>query len=123
MNDKPLRSYQLPVAIQLPVTSYQLPVTSYQLPVTSYQLPATHTATWSLRWTKRPRPVSNQQARFALPAPGLRGMSNEVDMVNAVPVLFFVVWLCLIGYVVFLATRLVNAVEQIARSMAPRVPD
>jgi hypothetical protein len=34
-----------------------------------------------------------------------------------IPLLFFVVWLGLIVYVILLATRLVNAVEQIARSM------
>ena len=34
-----------------------------------------------------------------------------------VPMLFFVVWLGVIVYMIVLATRLVNAVEQIARSL------
>lgn len=39
------------------------------------------------------------------------------------PFLVFLVWLGIIIYVVFLATRFVNAVEQIARSLAQRLPD
>lgn len=40
-----------------------------------------------------------------------------------VPFLVFLLWLGAVGYVLLLATRLVNAVEQIARSLAPRLPD
>ncbi|MEO8519923.1 MAG: hypothetical protein ABI603_01090 [Acidobacteriota bacterium] len=40
-----------------------------------------------------------------------------------VPFLVFLVWLGAVVYVILLATRLVNAVEQIARSLAPRLPD
>lgn len=39
-----------------------------------------------------------------------------------VPMLFFVVWLGLIVYMIVLATRLVNAVEQIARSLTRQPP-
>jgi Flp pilus assembly protein TadG len=39
---------------------------------------------------------------------------------NVIPLLFFVVWLGLVAYVILLATRLVNAVEQIARAMTQR---
>ncbi len=36
------------------------------------------------------------------------------------PVLILLLWLGLIVYLIVLATRLVNAVEQIARSIPPR---
>ena len=39
-----------------------------------------------------------------------------------IPFLFFLMWLGLIVYALTLATRLVNAVEQIARWMAGRPP-
>jgi hypothetical protein len=39
-----------------------------------------------------------------------------------VPLLVLLIWLGLIIYALLLATRLVNAVEQIARSMASRLP-
>ena len=39
------------------------------------------------------------------------------------PLLVFLAWLSVIIYALVLATRLVNAVERIARSMAPRPPD
>ena len=40
-----------------------------------------------------------------------------------VPLLLMLVWLAVIIYMVVLATRLVNAVEQIARSLATRPRD
>jgi hypothetical protein len=43
-------------------------------------------------------------------------------MDRIIPVLFFVVWLGLIVYVIVLATRFVNAVEQIARSFTRQQP-
>jgi len=39
-----------------------------------------------------------------------------------VPGLFFILWLALVAYGIVLATRLVSAVEQIARAMIQRVP-
>jgi len=42
---------------------------------------------------------------------------------NLIPFLFFAVWLALIGYVILLATRLVNAIEQIARALSERPPN
>ena len=39
-----------------------------------------------------------------------------------VPFLFFLIWLGVAIYVLLLATRLVHAVEEIARSMAGRPP-
>lgn len=39
------------------------------------------------------------------------------------PFVFFLVWLGLIVYAILLATRLVNAVEQIARTLAERAPN
>jgi hypothetical protein len=39
---------------------------------------------------------------------------------NLLPMLFFLVWLGVVLYAVILATRLVNAVEQIARALAQR---
>jgi Flp pilus assembly protein TadG len=42
---------------------------------------------------------------------------------NVIPLLFFVVWLGLVAYVILLATRLVNAVEQIARALTQRLPE
>jgi hypothetical protein len=44
-------------------------------------------------------------------------------LLSLVPMLFLLVWLGLIVYGVLLATRLVNAVEQIARSLAERPPE
>jgi len=45
------------------------------------------------------------------------------SMLNIVPLLLFVVWLGVIVYMIVLATRLVKAVEQIARSMTARLSD
>jgi hypothetical protein len=39
------------------------------------------------------------------------------------PFLVFLLWLGVIVYVLLLLTRLVNAVEQIARSLPQRLPD
>jgi hypothetical protein len=39
------------------------------------------------------------------------------------PMLFFLLWLALIAYVIVLATRLVSAVEQIARALTQRLPE
>ena len=39
------------------------------------------------------------------------------SLINVIPFLFFLLWLAPIVYVIVLATRLVNAVEQIARVM------
>ena len=44
-------------------------------------------------------------------------------LVNVVPFLFLIAWLGFIVYAVVLATRLVNAVEQIARAMTQHLPD
>jgi hypothetical protein len=43
-------------------------------------------------------------------------------MEPVIPLLFFVLWLGLIVYAIVLATRLVNAVEQIARSLNRQHP-
>ena len=40
-----------------------------------------------------------------------------------IPFVFFIVWLGIIVYGLLLGTRLVNAVEQIARAMTERLPD
>ena len=45
------------------------------------------------------------------------------NLFPVVPFLFFILWLGLLIYTVVLATRLVNAVEQIARAMSARRPD
>jgi Flp pilus assembly protein TadG len=42
---------------------------------------------------------------------------------SLVPMLFFLLWLGLIAYGIVLATRLVSAVEQIARAMTQRFPE
>ncbi len=44
-------------------------------------------------------------------------------MVPFVPFLFLIIWLALIVYAILLATRLVNAVEQIARLLEQRPPN
>lgn len=41
---------------------------------------------------------------------------------SLIPFVFFILWLSVIVYAVILATRLVKAVEQIARTMALRSP-
>lgn len=46
---------------------------------------------------------------------------NEVFSV--IPFLFMLVWLGLLVYGIMLATRFVNAVEQIARALSQRTPD
>jgi hypothetical protein len=45
------------------------------------------------------------------------------DVFPIVPLLLMLLWIGLIVYLLVLATRLVSAVEQIARSLAPRGPD
>ena len=40
-----------------------------------------------------------------------------------VPLLFFLLWFALVIYVIVLATRLVNAVERIARALTQRPPE
>ena len=40
-----------------------------------------------------------------------------------IPFVFFILWLGIVVYVILLGTRLVNAVEQIARAMTERLPD
>ncbi len=45
------------------------------------------------------------------------------NVFSVIPFLFFIVWLGGIVYVIVLATRLVNAVEQIARAVTQRLPD
>ena len=40
-----------------------------------------------------------------------------------IPFAFFILWLGIVVYVILLGTRLVNAVEQIARAMTERLPD
>ena len=45
------------------------------------------------------------------------------SMLNIFPLVILVVWLGVIVYMIVLATRLVNAVEQIARSMTTRLSD
>ena len=45
------------------------------------------------------------------------------SVVSIIPFLFFIVWLGVIVYVILLGTRLVNAVEQIARAMTGRLAD
>lgn len=40
-----------------------------------------------------------------------------------VPFLLFLLWLGTVVYVLLLATGLVHAVEQIARSLTPRLPE
>ena len=42
---------------------------------------------------------------------------------HIVPFLIFLLWFALVIYVIVLATRLVNAVEQIARLLAQRRPE
>jgi hypothetical protein len=42
---------------------------------------------------------------------------------SVVPFLVLILWLGFIVYAIVLATRLVNAVEQIARAMTQRPPD
>jgi hypothetical protein len=42
---------------------------------------------------------------------------------SVIPFLFLLVWLGLIGYAIVLATRLVSAVEQIARAVTQRLPE
>jgi hypothetical protein len=42
---------------------------------------------------------------------------------NVIPTLFFLLWIGLIVYGIVLATRFVNAVEQIASSLSRRPPD
>jgi hypothetical protein len=39
-----------------------------------------------------------------------------------VPGVIFLVWIAVVVYMLLLATRLVNAVEQIARAMTQRLP-
>ena len=46
-----------------------------------------------------------------------------MPIVQSLPFLFLLVWLGLIAYAIVLATRLVTAVEQIARAMTQRVPE
>ncbi len=45
------------------------------------------------------------------------------SVISFIPFLFFILWLGAIVYVILLGTRLVNAVEQIARAMPQRSPD
>ena len=45
------------------------------------------------------------------------------NVLSLIPFVFFVVWLGIIVYGLLLGTRLVNAVEQIARAMTERLPD
>jgi hypothetical protein len=44
-------------------------------------------------------------------------------MMSLIPFLGMILWLAAIVYMIVLATRLVNAVEQIARAMTRRLPD
>ena len=44
------------------------------------------------------------------------------SVVSVIPVLIFILWLGAIVYVILLATRLVNAVEQLARVVTERLP-
>ncbi len=45
------------------------------------------------------------------------------SVLSFIPFVVFILWLGVIVYVIYLGTRLVNAVEQIARSMTARLPD
>jgi uncharacterized BrkB/YihY/UPF0761 family membrane protein len=45
------------------------------------------------------------------------------SVLSFVPFVFFILWLGIIVYVILLGTRLVNAVEQIARAMTARLSD
>jgi Ca2+/H+ antiporter len=45
------------------------------------------------------------------------------NALSLIPFLVMVLWLAAIVYVIVLATRLVQAVEQIARAMDRRAPD
>jgi len=45
------------------------------------------------------------------------------SVLSFIPFVFFIVWLAVIVYGLLLGTRLVNAVEQIARAMTERLPD
>ena len=45
------------------------------------------------------------------------------SVLSFIPFVFFILWLGIIVYVTLLGTRLVNAVEQIARAMTERQPD
>jgi hypothetical protein len=47
----------------------------------------------------------------------------ESVLMTVVPLLMFLTWLGLIVYLIVLATRLVTAVEQIARAVGQRPPD
>jgi predicted secreted protein len=46
-----------------------------------------------------------------------------LSAMSFIPFLFFIVWLGVVVYVLLLGTRLVNAVEQIARAMTQHLPD
>lgn len=46
-----------------------------------------------------------------------------LNTLQVFPFLLFILWLGVIVYGIVLATRLVNAVEQIARAMTQRLPD
>jgi hypothetical protein len=45
------------------------------------------------------------------------------SVISFLPFLFFILWLGAVVYVILLGTRLVNAVEQIARAMTQRPPE
>ena len=45
------------------------------------------------------------------------------SVLSLIPFVFFVLWLGIIVYVILLGTRLVTAVEQIARAITARLPD
>lgn len=45
------------------------------------------------------------------------------SVVSLIPFLLFLVWIGSIIFLIVLATRLVNAVEQIARVLRQRLPD
>ena len=46
-----------------------------------------------------------------------------MGILSVVPFLFLVLWVGLLVYLVLLATRLVNSVEQIARVVTERLPN
>ena len=45
------------------------------------------------------------------------------SVLSLIPFLFFIVWLGIVVYGLLLGTRLVTAVEQIARAMTERLPE